>query len=103
VQERRYWDDYQTAFSEMLSATSTEHAPWYVIPADRKWFAGICVSAVLAHTLIELDPRYPRLDDASRRQLLTYRASLDAEAPGGDGTGADTARGRGHRAAVPAG
>ena len=60
VRERRYWADYQKAFSEMLSATSTEWAPWFVIPADRKWFARISVSAVLAHTLIELDPRYPR-------------------------------------------
>ena len=39
--ERRHWDDYQEAFSEMLSATSTEWAPWYVVPADRKWFARI--------------------------------------------------------------
>ena len=58
VRERRYWDDYLLAFSEMLSNTSTEWAPWYVIPADHKWFARICVSHVLAHTLIELDPQY---------------------------------------------
>ncbi len=54
VRERRYWDDYQLAFSEMLSNTSTAWAPWYVIPADHKWFARICVSHVLACTLIEL-------------------------------------------------
>src|SRR5271169_1571349 len=53
ARERRHWDDYQAAFSEMLSATSTSWAPWYVIPADRKWFARLCVSGVLAHTLIE--------------------------------------------------
>ena len=45
-----YWDDYQKAFSEMLSHTSTEWAPWYVIPADRKWFARISVGAIIAHT-----------------------------------------------------
>ena len=50
----------------MLSDTSTEWAPWYVIPADRKWFARICASAVLAHTLIEIDPRYPGGAEASR-------------------------------------
>jgi PPK2 family polyphosphate:nucleotide phosphotransferase len=102
VQERRYWDDYQSAFSEMLSATSTKQAPWYVIPADRKWFARICVSAVLAHTLIELDPSYPELDDASRRHLLTYRAALEAEAPSGNGSGPVPARGPGQQPAVPA-
>jgi PPK2 family polyphosphate:nucleotide phosphotransferase len=82
VRERRFWDDYQEAFSEMLSATSTSWAPWYVIPADRKWFARICVSAVLAHTLIGLDPRYPVLGEESREQLLTARAELVDEPPG---------------------
>ena len=59
ARERKYWDDYQAAFSEMLSSTSTGWAPWYVIPADHKWFARVCVSAVLAHTLMEIDPKYP--------------------------------------------
>ena len=69
ARERRRWDDYQVAFSQMLSATSTEHAPWYVIPADRKWFARICVGAVLAHTLIEIDPQYPTVDADALRDL----------------------------------
>ena len=81
VRERRFWDDYQTAFSEMLSATSTTWAPWYVIPADRKWFARICVSAILAHTLIELDPQYPVVGQEARAQLATARAELEADAP----------------------
>jgi PPK2 family polyphosphate:nucleotide phosphotransferase len=81
VRERRFWDDYQKAFSEMLSATSTPWAPWYVIPADRKWFARICVSAVLAHTLIGLDPHYPVLTEEERRRLATARGALEAEAP----------------------
>jgi PPK2 family polyphosphate:nucleotide phosphotransferase len=84
VVERRRWDDYQAAFSEMLSATSTKWAPWYVIPADRKWFARICVSAVLAHTLLQIDPTYPVLDDAAREQLLVARAELDADSPDDD-------------------
>jgi PPK2 family polyphosphate:nucleotide phosphotransferase len=83
LQERGHWDEYQSAFSDMLSATSTKWAPWYVIPADRKWFARICVSAVLAHTLLELDPRYPVVSDESRRQLLTYRAALEEERSSG--------------------
>ena len=58
VNERRYWDDYQKVFSDMLSATSTEWAPWYVVPADRKWYARLCVSAILAYTLIQINPRF---------------------------------------------
>ena len=81
VRERRYWDDYQLAFSEMLSATSTEWAPWYVIPADRKWFARVAVSAVLAQSLIEIDPQYPTLGADARRELLAAKSELETEAP----------------------
>jgi len=80
VAERAFWEDYQQAFSEMLSSTSTAWAPWYVIPADRKWFARICVSAILAHILIGLDPRYPVLPEEERQRLVTARAALEAEA-----------------------
>jgi PPK2 family polyphosphate:nucleotide phosphotransferase len=83
AKERRFWDDYQTAFSEMLSNTSTEWAPWYVIPADRKWFARICASAILAHTLFQIDPRYPTVSDEARAALLEAKAELEAEAPKG--------------------
>jgi len=83
ARERKYWDDYQAAFSEMLTHTSTEWAPWYVIPADHKWFARICVSAVLAHTLMDIDPRYPKVDAAKQRDLAETKALLEAEAPKG--------------------
>jgi PPK2 family polyphosphate:nucleotide phosphotransferase len=83
VRERQYWPAYQQAFSEMLSATSTDWAPWYVIPSDRKWFARICVSAVLAHTLIELDPRYPSVSADQKQDLLRAKELLEAEAPAG--------------------
>jgi PPK2 family polyphosphate:nucleotide phosphotransferase len=83
ARERSYWDDYQSAFSKMLSNTSTEWAPWYVIPADHKWFARICVSAVLACTLMEIDPHYPAVDAAKRRDLAETRMLLEAEAPKG--------------------
>jgi PPK2 family polyphosphate:nucleotide phosphotransferase len=79
IRERRYWSDYQTAYSDMLSATSTEWAPWYVIPADRKWFARTCVSAVLAHTLIDLDPRFPSVGADEKAELVRARALLEAE------------------------
>jgi PPK2 family polyphosphate:nucleotide phosphotransferase len=83
VRERQRWDDYQKAFSEMLSATSTPWAPWYVIPADRKWFARICAAAVLAHTLIEIDPGYPAVSADRRQELLAVRRELEDEAPKG--------------------
>jgi PPK2 family polyphosphate:nucleotide phosphotransferase len=81
VRERRYWDDYQRAYSKMLTHTSTEWAPWYVLPADHKWFTRLCAAAVIAQALIELDPRYPVPDDAARQELLRARAELEAEAP----------------------
>jgi len=90
ARERKYWDDYQAAFSGMLSNTSTEWAPWYVIPADHKWFARICVSAVLARTLMDIDPRYPQVDEAKKEDLAETRALLEAEAP--KGAAADPAR-----------
>jgi PPK2 family polyphosphate:nucleotide phosphotransferase len=81
VREREHWDEYQVAYSEMLTHTSTEWAPWYVVPADRKWFARICVSAILAHTLMTIDPQYPVLDAAGRAALAEAAAHLSAEAP----------------------
>ncbi|MEU2793305.1 polyphosphate kinase 2 family protein [Streptomyces sp. NPDC007100] len=83
TRERARWDDYQRAFSEMLSATSTRWAPWYVVPADRKWFARICAAAVLAHVLIGIDPRYPDIGGAARRELALARKKLEDEAPAG--------------------
>jgi PPK2 family polyphosphate:nucleotide phosphotransferase len=83
VRERKRWDDYQDAFSEMLSNTSTEWAPWYVIPADRKWFARLGVGAVLVSTLMEIDPHFPRVTDARRQALLEIKEALEAQAPKG--------------------
>jgi len=83
VQERRHWDAYQQAFSEMFTHTSTEWAPWHVIPADRKWFARVAAAAVIANALIELDPRYPTLSDDALRDLQAARRELEAEAPDG--------------------
>jgi PPK2 family polyphosphate:nucleotide phosphotransferase len=97
ARERRRWDDYQSAFSSMLSATSTKHAPWYVIPADRKWFARICAGAVIAQTLIELDPRYPEVDEDTVRDLAVARQELVAAAPDGAAPDPFAAAHDGHR------
>jgi PPK2 family polyphosphate:nucleotide phosphotransferase len=83
IRERRRWDEYQHAFSEMLSQTSTPWAPWYVVPADRKWFARICTAAVLAHTLMDIDPRYPVVGKEARKDLRAARRELEADAPEG--------------------
>jgi PPK2 family polyphosphate:nucleotide phosphotransferase len=83
VKERERWDDYQVAFSQMLSGTSTEWAPWYVIPADHKWFARVAVAAVLVNTLAEIDPQFPTVSDEARSALVAAKAGLEAQAPEG--------------------
>jgi PPK2 family polyphosphate:nucleotide phosphotransferase len=82
VKERAHWDEYQRAYSQMLSHTSTEHAPWHVIPADHKWFARITVGAVIVQTQVELDPQYPIVGDDERRALVEARTELEAEGEG---------------------
>ena len=79
VRERRFWDDYQRAFSEMLSHTSTEWAPWHVIPADHKKFAHLAAGAVIVDALAALDPQYPSVGGDERRALEEARAELEAE------------------------
>jgi PPK2 family polyphosphate:nucleotide phosphotransferase len=79
--ERKRWNDYQKAFNDMLSNTSTKWAPWYVIPADHKWFARICAGVVLANTLMEIDPQYPKLPKEAREALGEVKVELEAEAP----------------------
>jgi PPK2 family polyphosphate:nucleotide phosphotransferase len=77
--EREHWDEYQHAYSEVLSFTSTEVAPWYVVPADHKWFARVAVSAVVVDALASIDPQYPKLGAAARADLARARAQLVAE------------------------
>jgi PPK2 family polyphosphate:nucleotide phosphotransferase len=83
ARERAHWNNYQHAFSEMLSHTSTEWAPWHVIPVDRKWFARIAAAAVIVQALLQLDPEYPTVSDEDRQALSEARAALIAEAPPG--------------------
>jgi len=83
VRERERWDDYQEAFSQMLSHTSTEWAPWHVIPADRKWFARIGAGSVIAHTLMEIDPHFPSVSRQQRQALREVKYALEAQAPKG--------------------
>ena len=81
--ERMFWDDYQKAFSDVLSNTSTAWAPWYVIPADDKPFARVAAAGVLAHTLIEIDPRYPKVSAEAKAALQAAKTDLENQAPPG--------------------
>jgi PPK2 family polyphosphate:nucleotide phosphotransferase len=83
VTEREHWDSYQEAFSAALSQTSTEWAPWHVIPADRKWFARLGAAAVIVDTLIDIDPRFPKIDADGREALERTKRLLEAAAPKG--------------------
>ncbi len=67
VEERKHWDDYQRAYEDALSRCSTEHAPWFIIPSDRKWAQRAAISSILLETLEAMNPRYPRpsIDPAS--------------------------------------
>ncbi len=84
AKERAYWDDYQKAFSEVLSNTSTEWAPWHVIPADDKPFARVAAAGVLAQALIEIDPQFPKVGKEAREALAAAKLELEAQAPPGE-------------------
>jgi PPK2 family polyphosphate:nucleotide phosphotransferase len=77
--ERQHWDAYQAAFADVLSNTSTEWAPWYVIPADRKWFMRVAAAAVILDAIVAIDPRFPVIDPAARDEMLRIRGELLAE------------------------
>jgi PPK2 family polyphosphate:nucleotide phosphotransferase len=76
VQERGFWKDYQEAYEEMIQRTATKHAPWYVIPADNKWFTRLAVASAIIETLDELDLAFPDVDEAKKKELEVVRTSL---------------------------
>ncbi|HKI27165.1 MAG TPA: polyphosphate kinase 2 family protein [Candidatus Sulfotelmatobacter sp.] len=79
IKERQYWDDYQGAYEDMIRNTASEHAPWYVVPADNKWFTRIVVSGVIVETLESLDLAYPKVDEQKRRELEAAKKQLMAK------------------------
>ena len=76
VEERHYWKDYMRAYGQCLGATSTEGAPWYIVPADDKENAHLIVSRIIVELLEGLDLCYPKVDKARRRELLALRKKL---------------------------
>jgi len=79
VAERAHWDEYQRFWSEALARTSTKHAPWTVVPADRKWYARLVVAETLVAALEELELDFPQLDGRRRAELEDARRSLESE------------------------
>jgi PPK2 family polyphosphate:nucleotide phosphotransferase len=79
IHERKYWDDYMSAYEDMIRNTSSKHAPWYVVPADNKWFTRLVVAGAIVETLEGLNLSYPKLSATARKQLEAARATLETQ------------------------
>jgi PPK2 family polyphosphate:nucleotide phosphotransferase len=79
IRERGFWDNYMHAYEEAIRATATRAAPWYVVPADNKWFTRIVVAAAIVEAVEKLDLAYPTVSDAQKKELAAARAELAAE------------------------
>lgn len=78
LKEREYWDDYMVAFEDMVNKTSTRNSPWYVVPANHKWFARLLVSRIVRKTLEDINPHYPPIEEETLKSLKDYRETLVA-------------------------
>jgi len=76
IQERGFWKDYLKAYEEMIQKTATKHSPWYVVPADNKWFTRLVVASAIIETLHGLDLAFPIVDKAKKKELRAARESL---------------------------
>ena len=79
VRERGYWDDYMRAYEEAIRATASKGAPWYVVPADNKWFTRLVVAAAIVDAVEKLDLAYPTVSPEAMKELAAARAELAAE------------------------
>jgi PPK2 family polyphosphate:nucleotide phosphotransferase len=82
VEERRDWDDYQHAYEQMIRHTAAEHAPWYVVPADHKWYTRLVVASAIIDTLKGLNPRFPEVGAEKKAELEKARAALAEQRKG---------------------
>src|SRR5215510_13805146 len=80
VRERQYWDDYMKAYEEAIRTTAAKRAPWFVVPADHKWFTRLVVAAAIVEAVEMLDLEYPTVDSAKKKELAAARAILAREA-----------------------
>ncbi len=79
ISEREYWNEYMSAYEEMIANTATNHAPWYVVPADNKWFTRVVVAAAIVDALEDLNLAYPKVDAVKRKELKAAKALLLGE------------------------
>lgn len=79
VKERGFWDDYMKAYEEAISATSTKNSPWYVIPADKKWFTRLAVSEIIVNKMESLNMHYPVVTEAHKQELVAAKKTLESE------------------------
>jgi PPK2 family polyphosphate:nucleotide phosphotransferase len=79
VRERQCWDDYQKAYEDMIGNTAKKHAPWYVVPADNKWFTRLVISTVIVDTLESLQLEYPKVNAEKKKELEAARKQLEKE------------------------
>ncbi|MCA8998633.1 MAG: polyphosphate kinase 2 family protein [Planctomycetaceae bacterium] len=84
VREREHWDEYQHAYEEMISHTSTDDAPWYVVPADRKWFTRACIADIIAARIESLNLSYPVVNEEQEADIQAAGKKLRAESADGD-------------------
>ncbi|MCP3464534.1 polyphosphate kinase 2 family protein [Bradyrhizobium sp. CCGUVB23] len=83
IKERALWPRYQAVYQDIVRHTATTHAPWYVVPADHKWFARVVIGSVIVAALERLDLQFPRADRASLREFKAVQQALEGEAKGG--------------------
>jgi PPK2 family polyphosphate:nucleotide phosphotransferase len=77
--ERGHWEEYQEAYEDLIRATATRHAPWYVVPADKKWFTRVVVGAAIIDALGSLDLKFPEVDDEKKKELAAARIALERD------------------------
>ncbi|MBV9182696.1 MAG: polyphosphate kinase 2 family protein [Acidobacteria bacterium] len=79
IRERQYWDDYMSAYEEAIANTSTEHSPWYIVPADNKWYTRLVVAAAVIDALSGLELDYPKVEKEKRQELEATKQELERE------------------------
>jgi PPK2 family polyphosphate:nucleotide phosphotransferase len=76
AKERGFWKDYMEAYEEAIQSTATKHAPWYIVPADNKWFARLVIASAIVEALLNLDLAFPKVDKAKKKELEEIRERL---------------------------
>jgi PPK2 family polyphosphate:nucleotide phosphotransferase len=79
LKEREYWDEYQKAFTDAVNKTATEYCPWYVVPADHKWYMRYIVSQIILDTLKDINPKFPKVNDSMKEHFAEAKEQLEKE------------------------